>query len=199
MKKLPVSVIVPLSETRRDFFERFGLPLIEANNPEEIIIIDEKGSGPEKRNKGAAMAKSKYLFFCDDDNILSSNILSVFVDNLEKQTEASIAYSNFIVVNMVNAEKKNMVFVSRPWDAEALFKSNYIDTASLIKADDFIGFDEKVPRYQDWDMWLTMAKQGKKGEFVNDILFISFKIDMGITASVPHEVALSYIRNKHKL
>ena len=51
---LPVSVIVPTTKdnTRANFFDNYVLPLIEANLPSEIIINDNPGSAPQKRNEG---------------------------------------------------------------------------------------------------------------------------------------------------
>ena len=74
---LPISVIVPLSKNRTDFFYRFVLPLIEANNPAEIIINDNDEGAPKKRNDGFDKSTQQYLFFCDDDLLLPS-------DHLEK-------------------------------------------------------------------------------------------------------------------
>ena len=195
-----VSVIVPLSKGRLDFFHGYTLPSIKANNPLEIIIIDEEGKAPYKRNKGAAQATGKYIFFCDDDVILKSDCLHTLVEALEENQKASFAYCNFVVINLTTEIKpafKNVLYSGTAWDPVLLREFNYIDTGSLILRKDFLGFDEEMPRYQDWEMWLRMAKAGKEGFFVNKVLFFSFKFDRGIGISVPHEEAVRMIDRKH--
>jgi hypothetical protein len=41
----------------------------------------------------------------------------------------------------------------------------------LIRRTDFSGFDESLTKFQDWDLWLTMAEQGKKGVWINRELY----------------------------
>ena len=42
----------------------------------------------------------------------------------------------------------------------------YIHTMSLIKKEDYpeTGWDESIAKLQDWDLWLTMSEQNKKGK-----------------------------------
>ena len=76
---LPISVIVPLSKNRRSFFENFVLPLIEANNPVEIIVNDDEGRAPKKRNDGFKKSTQPFLFFCDDDILLPAIIFNPYI------------------------------------------------------------------------------------------------------------------------
>ena len=59
---LPISVIVPLSEKREKFFYEYVYPLIEINNPNEIIINKYKGFAPRKRNMGFDKSTQPYVF-----------------------------------------------------------------------------------------------------------------------------------------
>lgn len=74
---LPISVIVPLSKNRRDFFETMTLPLIEANDVNEIIVNDDEGRAPKKRNAGFKKSTQPFIFFCDDDILLPTRRLLV--------------------------------------------------------------------------------------------------------------------------
>jgi hypothetical protein len=46
---LPISVIIPTTKDklRKDFFENYVFPLIDANRPMEIIINDDLGGAPK--------------------------------------------------------------------------------------------------------------------------------------------------------
>ncbi len=115
------------------------------------------------RNYGAHLAQGEFLFFCDADIILKKDALQKLFTALQENKNASFAYSSFQL-----GWKK---MPSRPFDAAVLKKYNYISTMSLIRRKDFAGFDEKLKKFQDWDMWLTMLEQGKRGVFVPQFLF----------------------------
>ncbi len=107
------------------------------------------------RNRGAARARGDQLLFCDADIILATNFLEILNTALKNNPSASFAYSAF------KFGWKN--FPLQHWSVTNLKKFNYIHTTSLIRAKDFPGFDANIKRLQDWDLWLTMADQGKIG------------------------------------
>lgn len=130
------------------------------------------------RNYGAHLAGGDYLFFCDADIVLRTDALKKLKDALDKNFKASYAYCSFI-----RGGWKRMA--SREFDAERLKKYNYISTMSLIRRADFAGFDENLKRFQDWDLWLTMAEQGKTGIFVPEFLFRSYVARNSISKWLP--------------
>lgn len=200
MDKLPISVIVPFSIHRDTFFHRYCLPSIEANNPHEIIVEDGEGSAPYKRNLGAKKATQDYLFFCDDDSILANDCLKTMYFAIDGEEEG-FAYSHYIgIVNSKDTHPigKNFVQHSHPFSLSQLKKNNYIDTMSLVKTKHFPGFDEELVGFQDWDLWLRVAEQGVRGEFINDVLFIKFYFDQGISSDPKrHMQAKATVKKKH--
>jgi hypothetical protein len=198
MSKLPISVIVPHKKSRKEFFEGYCLPSIRENNPQEIIIIDEEGSAAVKRNKGAAQAKGEYLFFCDDDVILNSKCLERNLEVLTENPSASFSYSSFLSVSCIPMPPGSVSpHHARDWDPEVLLSANYIDTGSLIRKEAFMGFDETLAKFEDWELWIRMMKNGKIGVFTKRVLFLSFRIDASVTISIPNEPSLKRIREKH--
>lgn len=195
-----VSVIVPLTKARVDFFQGFVLPSIEANEPKEIIIVDDDLPEPVKVNQGVEKATGKYLFFCDDETIMKSSCLETLASYLEAKPEYSFAYCNFILINLTNEYKppmKNTHFVSVPWDPVVLRELNYIDKRSLIKSEDFMGFDPSMPMLHEWEMWMRMAKAGKKGLYTPHMLYFSCKVDAGLGAHAPIDLAYRILEEKH--
>jgi glycosyltransferase involved in cell wall biosynthesis len=120
---------------------------------------------PAARNKGAEKAKGEYLLFCDADARLYPQFLEITKTVLNKDRGISFVYSNFMW-----GRKK---FKPGNFDKEKLKKMPYIHTMSLIRKEDYpeTGWDESITRLQDWDLWLTMIYLGKKGEWVDKILF----------------------------
>jgi hypothetical protein len=96
------------------------------------------------------------------------------LEALEKNTEASYVYPNFLW------GKK--LFRIGAFDEERLKSAPMIHTMSLIRREAFPekGWDESIKKLQDWDLYLTMLKENKKGVWVDEILF---KIEPGGTIS----------------
>ncbi len=132
---------------------------------------ENKGSNPA-RNRGAKIAKGKYLLFCDADIIMKPEMLKIMLDALKNNPKASYTYSSF--------KYGCKIFKLWPFDAEKLKQMPYIHTTSLIHKEHFFGFDEKIKRLQDWDLWLTIFEQGHTGIWIDQILF---KVQTGGTIS----------------
>lgn len=204
---LPISVIVPLASQRRGFFENYVLPLIEANNPKEIIINDNQGSAPKKRNEGFKQSSQPYIFFCDDDIVLPANALQRLYDDLiqnqrrnNKIKYSYCGYHGIVLHPHTHPMGGNFPIKSKPFDGDALRKGNYISTMSLVERIAFPMFDENLKRLQDWDVWLTMLTNGYEGVFVPDIKFFAYYLDEGITSKNNNEQeAILAIIRKHNL
>lgn len=115
------------------------------------------------RNEGIAIARGDTLFVCDADIVMKPDCLEKMMRALEEHPDCSFAYSSFIW--------QGKRFKSFPFDLERLKHTNYINTASLVRTKDHPGFDEKIKKLQDWDVWLTLARAGKKGCFIPEVLF----------------------------
>lgn len=154
--------------------------------PREIVVVDDAsddrpegvarefsavrfvrlavhGGAPKARNEGARQTAAPSILFLDADAELQPDALEAMSKALQDHPDASFAYSNFFW-----GMKR---FPAQEWDVEALKRQNYIHTSSLIRRTDFSGFDESLTKFQDWDLWLTMAEQGKKGVWINRELY----------------------------
>jgi len=200
---LPISVIIPLSKNRRDFFETMTLPLIEANNVNEIIINDDDGRAPKKRNNGFKKSTQPFIFFCDDDILLPSDYIESLYNTLIKNPEVDFAYTGYHGI-VLHPESHpiggNFQIPNIEFSLNALKRGNYISTMTLMRREVFPMFDENLKRLQDWDMWLTICKNGGKGILVPNLTFYAFYLDSGITSNDNSEIdALNAIRIKHQI
>lgn len=198
---MPVSVVVPHQQSRSAWFHEKCLPSIERNWPAEIIIESYEGGACAKRNSGADKATQKYLMFVDDDSVLYDDCLGEMLSALEKDPHASFAYSDTAMVLYPGVDYPHPAGIrkARSWDIPSLKNGNYIETMSLMRRDVFPGFDPMIKRFQDWDVWLTLAARGHYGVYIPKVLFELHHFDAGITASVPFEPALAAIKRKHNL
>jgi glycosyltransferase involved in cell wall biosynthesis len=200
---LPVSVIVPLSKNRREFFHNMVLPLLEANNPIEIIINDNDGSAPKKRNEGFAKSTQEFLFFCDDDILLPANYIPSLHKALVEHPDVGFAYTGYhgiILHPESHPMRGNFEIPAIEFNPQALKYGNYISTMSLMRRELFPMFDENLKRLQDWDVFLTMVERGAKGILVPSQTFYAYYLDSGITSNTNNEIdAINAIRVKHNL
>jgi glycosyltransferase involved in cell wall biosynthesis len=137
--------------------------ILEKYNDKIEIINQQNQGAPMARNTGAKAAISPYIIFCDADIIMKPDMLKELHTALKNNPQASYAYCGF------KFGFKN--FKLFPFDSNRLKKMPYIHTTSLINKNHFPGFDPKLKRFQDWDLWLTMLKQGHIGQYVPKILF----------------------------
>lgn len=184
-----ISIIIPVYNQKDKLIECLNSILLQTYKNYEIIIVND-GSDSElsideykseinklkiinQENKGSNLARNRgfkeaigeYLLFCDADVVMELNMLEKMLIALRENPDKSYAYSSF----------KWGVKLFNLWDfdSEKLKKMPYIHTTSLIRRQDFpeSGWDENLKRFQDWDLWLTMLKKGKKGIWIDKILF----------------------------
>jgi len=72
---------------------------------------------------------------------------------------------------------------------------------SLVRRIDFPkdGIDESLKRYQDWDLWLRLLKENKKGIWINECLFDSEVREGSISngGSISDEESRRILAKKH--
>lgn len=142
----------------------------------QYIRQDNQGA-PAARNHGFRISQGDYVLFLDADVRVEPDMLRRMVQVLDTHLEVSYAYCHFYF-----GQKK---MYAHAFDADALRKRNYISTMSVIRRDDFPGFDEALTRFQDWDLWLTMLDQGKKGILIDAFLFQAAPHEHGMSTWLP--------------
>lgn len=196
----PVSVVIPTIPSRREFLETHCLPSVRESDPAQVIVVEGGDNGNVKRNTGAEDATEPYLLFVDDDSRIDKFCLKVMVEALE-ESGADFAFCGYrFIVRHQDGRPlpKNDVYPGK-WSVERLKKDNYIDTTSLIRRGAFPGFDPEILRFQDWDLWLTMAARGSRGVYVPKTLVEKFVIDDGISVTIPEKESRLAIARKHGL
>lgn len=127
-------------------------------------VISQPHAGPAvARNYGFKQASGQYLLFCDSDIVMKPGMLELMVKALDNNPDIAFVYSSFKY-----GFKK---FKLNDFDLAKLKKINYIHTTSMLRRECFFGFDENLKRFQDWDLWLTLAEKGFKGKRIPKTLF----------------------------
>lgn len=127
------------------------------------IISQQNQGAPTARNRGIAESTGEFVICWDADTIAEPDMIEKLHAALALHPAAAFSYSRFFF-----GFKRMM---SAPFDPALLRKTNYIDTTSLVRRSDMVLFDPTLKRFQDWDIWLTLAEKGKSGVFVPEFLF----------------------------
>lgn len=130
--------------------------------PIKLVRYAEKRGAPAARNFGANLTDGALIIFMDADVEFVPTALEAMRRALA-ESGADFAYSDFMW-----GRKR---FKGREWDAESLKGNNWIHTTSLIRRSSWRPFDESLKRLQDWDLWLSMSEDGKRGVWVPQLLF----------------------------
>jgi glycosyltransferase involved in cell wall biosynthesis len=173
-----------------------------------LFISNERNLGaPASRNKGYEKSNGNYLLFCDADAVLAPEALETMVSALDNNNDVSFVYSSF--------KWGRKLFKLEEFSLAKLQKKPYIHTMSMLRREAMPEglWDENLKKLQDWDFFLTIAESGKKGMFINKVLF---KVSPGGTISswVPsffyklfpflpvvkkYKRAMAIVKNKHNL
>lgn len=183
---MKISVIIPARNASRTIGRTLNSVFAQTRLPDEVVVVDD-GSADDSpailveyqnrvvslrippsgaaaaRNAGARLARGDLLFFCDADLALYPTLLQKLETALFADSGAAFAYCSF--------EWHGKIFEAKPFEPEKLRENNYISTMSLVRASAFPGFDESLPRFQDWDLWLTVVERGGRGVPVPEVLF----------------------------
>jgi len=216
-----VSVVIPhyncpellvkcLASLTRQTYNAMEVVVVDdgSDNPERVrIIVDSYKpllpirlmehsrnlGAPAARNHGAELCRGEYIFFLDADCELYSKSIERMVTALLDNSDADFAYGGF--------RWGDTIIPPRKFDVEVLRRRNYITTMSLIRRAKFPGFDERLRRHQDWDLWLTMTQKGSRGVCVDEILFDTPMRDGSISTNenMPISESIKIIKNKHGL
>lgn len=143
-----------------------------------VKIIKQENSGANAaRNRGFDESSGDFVIFCDADIVMRPDCLEKMAEALEKNPNASYAYSSF--------KFGFKIFKLWPFDGDKLKKMPYIHTSSLIRRAHFPRFDEKIRRLQDWDLYLTMLEKGHTGVWIPEILFTVKPRKNGMSEWIP--------------
>lgn len=134
------------------------------SNPKIRYFRLDKPSGHEAypKNFGMLEAKGQYIAMLDDDDWYKKDCLKILY-KYQKHANADVVYGDYVIIKK---DGKKEIGWSVDFDPVLLGKMNYIaGTVALVKKEVLLavgGFDETVPKFKDWNLWLRINKAGYK-------------------------------------
>lgn len=137
-----------------------------------LVAHDLNRGLPAARNTGIELTRADRLLMLDADNEIRPGAMSRLMAALDGDRDASFAYG---IMERFSADGPTGLLSCFGWDPERLRSSNYIDAFSLIRRDalaEMGGYseDSRVFGWEDYDLWVRMAENGRHGVFVPEII-----------------------------
>lgn len=130
----------------------------------KFVVYEQDNQGaPAARNFGFKQSHGESVIFLDADIIMNPKMLEKLHLALKADPKAAFAYSSFYW-----GWKKFKLWL---FSYEKLKEMPYIHTSALIRREVFPGFDIGIKKFQDWDLFLTIAENDGKGVFIAEPLF----------------------------
>lgn len=143
-------------------------------DPRMRVVRQSNRGAAGARNTGIAMARGRYIGFCDADDMWHPQKLATHVAHLDTNAAVGVSYS---ATTMIDEDNRPLGTFERPRlldiSAEHLFRRNPVGTVSSVvarrdaledlsyrpyseKDRDWI-FDETLRAFEDFECWLRLA------------------------------------------
>lgn len=190
-----VSVIIPAYNQGHYLGEAVRSVLDQTYQDFEIIIVDDgstdntadvaksfsdprvryfhqkNGGLSAARNTGIRNATGEYITYLDSDDLFLPEKFSLLVTKLESEPELGFVAGQAILIDE-NGQSLDLIFDKQiPRDPAQLLLHNPLHVGSVMVRREWqarVGFfDETLRSYEDWDMWLRLARAGCKMGWVD--------------------------------
>ncbi len=150
----------------------------QATSQLPILVADKKWNTglADARNKAVHLARGKYVFMMDADNLLLSDALKQLLELIQVGDYAA-AYS--IICRFRDTPGNRLGLLSYfDWDPQILAQYPYIDAMAMFRRDvllELSGYDNQLSQigwfgWEDYDLWLRFAVKNYKVGFLPNIL-----------------------------
>lgn len=121
------------------------------------------------RIEGVKKSKGKYIFPLDSDDYIDSSYFEKAIKILENDTSIEVVYADTMKFGAVNKS-----FVLEDYSLPYLLTKNCIVASAFFRKDTYDkvgGYCDKLAFLEDWDLWISILKNGGKTHKINEPLF----------------------------
>ncbi len=133
-------------------------------DPRVRYIYQENRGLAGARNTGIRNTTGKYIAYLDSDDLFTPEKLEILTTKLNSEPRLGMAAGQNILIGDDGVELGEIFDTPLPEDGGQLLLGNPITVGSVLLHREWQEkagfFDEKLRSYEDWDMWLRLAKLG---------------------------------------
>lgn len=189
--------VIVVDDGSTDNTREVVIPLMEHDRFR--YVYQENQGLAATRNTGLSVAKGEFVAFLDADDVFLPQKLVVQVKWLQENPEFGLVGGGFYYMN----EKGALSEAQRSWlrnpnltIKDLLFDCPFMVPAVLVRkewVDRVGGFDTRLRRVEDWDLWMRLAYAGCKMGWVEEIVcaYRIFSGQMTRNAAAQKEVTVS--------
>lgn len=129
-----------------------------------FVTLEENGGANRARNIGWREARGRWVAFQDSDDVWHPQKLVVQMEAISRRSGAAGCFSAFVRCGMDYAAKVPSFEINEEQGLAAkILHENFVSTQTLVVSRDVLeetgGFDEALPRFQDWDLAIRLLQQ----------------------------------------
>lgn len=170
----------------------------------KIVKLKKNSGACKARNVGIENANGSIIAFQDSDDEWLEDKIKIQLDYLKENNYDMVFCSLYLIDGSKRkvVPSKKFIFPNNSKDiTKSLLIDNYISTQTIVaKKEVFnnIRFDEKFPRFQDWDLVIEISKKFKIG-FCKDVLVNLYRQNDSISKNHKNGIkAMNLIFEKNK-
>ncbi len=133
---------------------------------DRIVYLHRKenfGNHTRPKNDGTLKAKGEYIAYLDADNAYRKDHLQALYRAIKNN---DVVYGDRWVIDEDDNFPAQLATETSEFSLSLLAKGNYIDTSDVLCKKETVlavgGWDESLPYFADYNLWVRMAKNGAK-------------------------------------
>ncbi|MFL3653303.1 MAG: glycosyltransferase [Pseudoalteromonas sp.] len=114
------------------------------------------------RNLAINHATGKFVTGLDDDDMFTKDRLQIFIDSYDDSYAFLSADWRVFPSSLIKNVKRKLIYKCGKIDLVTLLDKNHIGNQVFIEKEKLIavgGFDESLPAWQDYDLWVRLVKK----------------------------------------
>lgn len=188
----PIYEIIVVNDGSTD---PFTCQVLEDLKKSGYRVVDQSNQGlAAARNTGIKLALGEYILPLDSDNRIRAEYIRKGIEILDKSPDVAVVYSdverfgekikdlkeiptfNLTYDEVSFADGFRAVQKVPDFDLSLLINHNYIDACAVFRKsvwEECGPYDVNMPFgcYEDWDLWLSIAKKGYRFCHIPEVLF----------------------------
>lgn len=182
--------------------------MVQRNSRHPVRIVDKQlNTGlPDARNIGLQLARARYAFMMDADNLVFPHALERLHARIVKDGSAAV-YSMLGRFESGQNDREGLLSYF-DWDPQMLVEFPYIDAMALFDREQLIkigGYDNELYKlgwfgWEDYDLWLRIAGAELRVSFLPNVLCLYRHHDraMSNTTNLFERELVAHLFEKHR-